>query len=274
MLAEGKFRFIVLLCALTQFFPTSTRAENWQTAPLLESLRGSLYEFRFLVEGLKSVHSFGFKDDTTAKYQPFLNRMVLGVGVADEAHRLRSFSAISLSDFGTLAHESFHAYKANFIDRDESLKPLKLWMKRRAYVLYGELSANKRETALEEAYAVFIDNAITARISAVNSMKRATPENCERYYQTAQHIWKIGWGASVVGYFYRDSVSEYWADKFRGFFRRLSGGDVEGEDRAIEVSESLTAIDKAWIAENLLERKVSPSFARTFEIEGDLFVCK
>ena len=251
------------------------KAAPWQINPFIKSLKGSVYEFNFLVEGLKSVHSFNFEKSTRAQYQEFFNRMTLGLGVDDGAQRIQVLEKMEPIDLGTLAHESFHAFKANLIEvRPEYLK-LKLWMKRRARIVFGNLSQAKAETALEEAYAVFIDNAISARMNGGRMLKKLTPEKCARHLKRAEEFWEGSWRAEVSGYYYRDGIGEYWADRFSTLMATLSGRGApnNGGDRAIFTDASISELDKEWIAKNILEGKVAPSFAQTFAGDQQLLLC-
>ncbi|MDB5038533.1 MAG: hypothetical protein JWQ35_2061, partial [Bacteriovoracaceae bacterium] len=215
MVLGGDFRalacsFAFVAVTFIQSLTSSTIAASWQTNSFLKSINGSLYDFPFLVEGLNSVRAIGFKKDTTAQYQSFFNRIVLGLGIDDGAHRLKGLEGLDPEDFGTIAHESFHAFKANFIDQDPRFGAMKIWMKRRAEIVYGDLSESKRETALEEAYAVFIGDVISTRLNVQRILDRRPEMKCSIKQRMAESFWNIEWSSSVNGYYYRDGLGEYW----------------------------------------------------------------
>ncbi len=248
-------------------------AATWQSYEFIESLRGSPYNLRVVGEGLESVTSIDFDDSKNPQYRSFLNDLVLSESTTQDKKAISRLNILGPTDLGTIVHESFHAYKANFIDAVPSMKPMKLWMKQRATVVFPHLPAGKRETALEEAYAVFIESTIVAHENVVRTLNHDA-KHCERNRLFAQSIWQQNWKSKVIGYYYRDSVAEYWSDKVKGLLRRIFSDEPAQTENAVYDERGIGPLDKSWIASNILQNRFVASFENTFENEENLLACR
>jgi hypothetical protein len=248
-------------------------AHIWQSYQFIESLRGTSYNLKVVGEGLESVTSIDFDDSKNPQYRSFFNSLILSESTTDDKKAISRLDNLGPTDLGTIVHESFHAFKANFIDSVPSMKPLKLWMKQRAAVVYPNLPAAKRETALEEAYAVFIESTIVAHENVVRTLRRES-KHCEANKIFAQDIWRQNWASKVIGYYYRDSIAEYWSDKVTGLMRRIFSDDLGPTESAIYDQRGIGPIDKSWIATNILENRFVASFENTFGDEDNLLACR
>jgi len=256
------------------FGDTSLFAQNAQrqVKPFLKSLERTPYAFDFIRSGLNSVHSVKFDDGVNNQYQTFFNRIILQKSMGTAAGKIKDFSELGSVNFGTLAHESFHAYKANFIDAEPRFEGLKSFMARRAENLYRSIPESKRAVTLEEAYAVFIGWVLQAHDGTLQGFRRLNDENCERQLARMENVWSIIWNSQVNGYWYRDSVPEYWADKLRGIGILIGQGwdayhEFENREGAIAVEENLGELDRRWVSYNVFEGTISPSFQHTFKDE-------
>jgi len=258
-------------------------AAEWQTDAFLKSIKktGQDYDFQFWREGLKSVYSLSFKDGATNQYRPFLNRMILGSSMSDGADRIKSWDQLNAIDLGTLAHESWHAYHHNFIDRDDRLSDQEKWLHRRAPDLYWRISRHKADAALDEAYALFIGSAVTTHRWIKWSFKRFKDgrdqnSTCEKLVKLAKGLWERNWDLKVEGYYYRDQIWEYWIDHSKEVFGHLIGSDKYDlpPDGAIFTKQSITNVDRDWISENIFEGRWTRDFNSSFSKDLKESGCK
>lgn len=261
--------FLGLLCGQT--------FASWQSDSFLDSIErsGKLYSFEFWTRGLSSVFSVKFDDESTAQFQPFWNKIVLHTSHNDGAERIRQWDRMSSIDLGTLAHESFHAYVHNFIFRESDWRREKEWMKNRAPVVFYEIEKRQAMVAMEEAYASFIGNVVTTARTVEQVVNRNSRATCAQNYQMVQNIWSRTWKDPVQGYYYRDSVLEYWADRARWIGQQMTGekGEVRfGEP--IFTENSISEVDKRWISQNIFEGRWTRDFNSSFpEIVERLEAC-
>lgn len=247
-------------------------AAPWQFKPFLKSLEESPYNQVFIQKGLSSVSALKFKDDVVNQYQPFFNRIVLQKSMDDGANRIKPISTIDVVDLGVLAHESFHAFKANFIESDPKYARLKDWMANRSRNLYlGIPSVSKRAVAMEEAYAVFIGWSMTTRSSLSKILVQAKREgaDCATSIDLAKRLWAVHWKSDVDGYYYNDGIIEYWTSKAEALRILVTKGkkayrDYVDQDETIFINDKLQPLDKKWISENIFNGSMKESFEETF----------
>ena len=254
-----------------------------QIAPFIESLEESPYTFNFLVKGLSSVHQIELRPGTTNQYQPFFNRMVLSANMGDRAGRLLPRLQMNEVNFGTVAHEAYHAFFANFINVLPELESQKKFLARRAQNLYQDIPSKKRATTLEEAYASFVGWVFQSHAHIERTLNRPfendNRQKCEARRALLEAIWKKSWGAEINGYWYRDGVGEYWAEQFKGLGILMSDGfDAwkrfrEG-DGAHMVETDLQPLDRRWISQHLFEGRLSESFEDSFAKTLEGFSCE
>lgn len=263
--------FFISIAFIFSGFSSQSFAASWQASAFLRSLNGSVYNFNYLVEGLNSVHAIQFNDGTTAQYQSFFNRIVLSATMNDGSKRIKGLENLSEEDLGTIAHEAFHAFKANIMDVDPRFKAEKIWFKSRAHILFSDLKASKRETALEEAYAVFIGSLVTSRAVVERLLKSKDPNKYCKRLEIAERLWNNTWKDSINGYYYRDGIGEYWADTFSNLWKKLSGNNPTSEegakDHTILTERTLQDLDKKWIAGFLLKSHFVSSFEESMGSE-------
>lgn len=245
------------------------RADPWQTEPFLNSIEGSAFDFKYIHEGLESIHSVRFGEDVINQYQQFFNRMTLNKSMDDGAKRIRSIEKLSVGDLGTLLHESFHAFKANHMDVDATYRHYKSWFEARADVVFGDLPKDKRRVALEEAYASFIGLIGDTRAAFSRMIKQPSENDCELRLAYMRRLWVVDWQQEIKGYYYRDGIGEYWADQIGGLWTLVTEGSkaygqYKNSDGAIYVSEALPELDKRWISANIFEGRISKDFDQTF----------
>jgi len=183
---------------------------------------------------------------------------------------------LSNIDLGILAHEAFHAFKANFIELKERYKPQKRWMNLRSKILYRNIPQLKRAVVLEEAYAVLIGSIIIQHRSLSKLLARhqnSDEEKCLGTVDLAMLFWENDWKAPIKGYYYRDSVQEYWADRAKGFWNFLHSGHWDISDEPLFVDQSLTPMDRRWISETIFEGTLTSSFENTFQNELESMPC-
>jgi hypothetical protein len=257
---------------LVQAAVSSTEAAAWQTEPFLKSIQGGFFDFDYLGKGLRSINSVNFKPDTVNQYQSFFNRMVLTASMGDGANRIRIFKNLSPIDFGILAHEGFHAFKANLLDAKPEYASSKEWLEIRSRIIFDGLPEGKGAVALEEAYASFIGSMVTSKVQLSKMILRPTEKNCIDRVSFLQRMWAADWNAEVKGYYYRDGIGEYWVDQGKALWVLASEGrkayaELLNSDGAIFVDQSLPKLDKDWIAENIFEGKIRVEFKDTFKDE-------
>lgn len=241
-----------------------------QIEPLLQSLRQTDYEFQYFISGLTSVSKIKFNRGVPNHFSPFMNTITVSTSMNDGRNRIKDFGQLGNLNFGTLAHEAFHAYQYNIVTRDSRYKSHKLWMTSRAQHIFGRIPEGKRSTALEEAYAVYLDNLVQSKIFTEGIFRRMTEENCHSTLDLVEKLWASTWDHQVYGYYYRDSFFEYWQDRFHGAWIYLSRGAeaykaFAGGDDVIYTKIDLPDLDRKWIAANLLEGKISKDAKKTFE---------
>ena len=276
---------IFLISILSSAVPVKADAVNVddQIAPFIESLEESPYRFNFLVKGLSSVHQIELRQGSTNQYQPFFNKLVLSMTAGDRAGRLKSRHELSDTDFGTVAHEAYHAYLANFIRVLPEFSAHKRFLERRAQNLYLEIPSKKRETALEEAYASFIGWLLQSHAHIDKVLRRPVEgesrQRCEGRLNLLKAIWGRSWDAEINGYWYRDGVVEYWMEQAKGVGILVTDG-MDAWKRFLEsdganmVDADLQNLDRQWISQNLFEGKLSASFDSSFSQALEGFSCE
>jgi hypothetical protein len=241
-----------------------------QIRPFLKSIEQSPYDFEFLVKGLKSVHQVRFKKGVIGSYEGLLNRMNLGPTMDDGTNRIKTVQALNSGDFATLLHEAFHAFKENFIDDEKRYVSMKRWMELRADNLLHKLPRNKRDVALEEAYSVFVGNLAMSYHSIEYILNKYGKEDgCYKRLGLAKELWEKSWNQKITGYYYRDSIGEYWADKARALKILATQGREAyqkyiNRDRAIYIDQSITRVDKKWISKFVFQNRFVKSFEDSF----------
>ncbi|MBN8553827.1 MAG: hypothetical protein J0L93_00095 [Deltaproteobacteria bacterium] len=222
---------------------------------------------------MRSINSIDFEIEPVNKYERFFNRLILNSRLGDGAGRLKTIDLISPNDLDTLIHESFHAYKANFIELKKDFSQLNTWMKNRAHIVYSKYSKEKSEMALEEAYAVFIGSILSTKMKfAKNILSSSSSQHCSQRLGYLERLWTSTWNAKTQGYYYRDGIGEYWADTAKGLWVLITEGrkayaDIQNSDGAIYMENELPKLDKEWIAARFLDGKVQVSFKETFKDE-------
>jgi hypothetical protein len=264
---------LILISGVTTLF-----ADTWQTEPFLESVKETSFDFRYLREGLNSINGVRFGNDVINQYQQFFNQMTLSSSMGDGARRIKPLKSLSNSDFGTLFHESFHAFKANHMDQESAYINLSRWFVKRADIVFGDLSQSKRQAALEEAYASFIGLIAETRLTFTRLMHRPSEQDCELRLTYMRRLWAVGWAQEIKGYYYKDGIGEYWAHQLEGLWTlvtegRKAYGEFRNQDGAILVSEALPQLDKSWISENIFENQITEDFDKTFETDIKAIGC-
>ena len=241
-----------------------------QTKPFLKSIKETPYNYEYLVEGLRSIHALRFNKGQANHYEPFWNRLNLQDSLGDRAKRLKRVSELSPLQLGVLAHEAFHPFYSNKIKSDPKYKGYKKFMANRADVLYKKHPRKKRDVALEEAYASFLDSLFSGYKTIEKILRSESYKaDCKSAIELTEKFWKSAWKSTTNGYYYRDSISEYWFDQYKGLRILTTKGRVAykrylNRDRAVYVKEGIQAIDKKWIVRNILKGKMSPSWQETF----------
>ena len=74
-----------------------------------------------------------------------------------------------------------------------------------------------------------------------------TEENCEKKIKLVERLWESTWNQDVSGYYYRDSVGEYWADKMKGLKILITKGrkaykDWEKREKAIYIEPEYKSV--------------------------------
>ncbi len=271
--------FGLMLSVLTSTNLSAQERPLREVKPFLLSLESTPYNLNYYRLGLGSVHALEFSDGMENKYQPFFNRIVVQRSMNDGIDRLKRMEALSSGDFGTLGHEAFHAFKANYIEISNSLSHMKRFMERRAQNLYRSIPEGKRAVTLEEAYASFIGWVLQGHVSTAQMIRKQNPETCVEGIERLKRIWSVTWNSKVTGYWYRDSVPEYWMDQFKGIKILLTEGsksyrDWNNRDGAIMVEEDLGSLDRRWISFNILAGKISEDFDRSFAEELKALNCE
>ncbi len=225
-----------------------------------------------------SVHAVSFENGVTNQYQPFFNSIRLSMTMNDKAGRIKGLKALGASDFGTLGHEAFHAYKANFIEVQPQFVNQKNFLRRRAMNLYQSIPEAKREVTLEEAYASWIGWMLQSHISTISMIERLNSENCDEAPERLKSLWQVSWNASVQGYWYKDSMGEYWIEQFKAIKTLVTEGvdayrRAKNSDGANFVDENLQPLDRRWIAQNLFRGRLKENFEETFKSELSKSVC-
>lgn len=266
---------------LAVIFPFSLVASPWQVKPHLESLKNTGFEFDYWRLGLESVSSVKFKSGATNLYRPFLNYLTFEKGINDGARRIKKIQDLSKINKGTVAHEAFHAFFANHMNYDKEFQDEKEWFYARAQNLYWKFPASKRLTAYEEAMATFLGTTITAYDESRSQIERARAsedqQTCLRSLKLSQRFWEMHWNENVYGYYYRNSVSEYWTDVAKNLWERAQRKKHRrsGEDHIVfDYDQSLTDVDKNWVAEVLLEGRMTRDFEKTFEEDISMADCE
>lgn len=244
-------------------------ADGWQTEPFLNSIRNTPMDFRYVREGLTSIHSVRFGNDAINQYQQFFNRMTLGMSMNDGAKRIKTLDKLSTIDLGTLLHESFHAFKANHMDQDPAYKNYLSWFNARADVIFEDLPRDKRRVALEEAYASFIGLITDTRANFARMIARPSDNDCELRLTYMKRLWASDWQQDIKGYYYRDGIGEYWAHQLDGLWTLVTEGtkaygQFQNSDGAIFVNQALPELDKKWISAKMFEGTITKDFDHTF----------
>ncbi|PIR23862.1 MAG: hypothetical protein COV44_00690 [Deltaproteobacteria bacterium CG11_big_fil_rev_8_21_14_0_20_45_16] len=263
------------------FSIVSVSAYQWQVEDYLQSIRvprASKVNSPFMFLGLRAAKGIEFSDSGTNQYQSFMGRLVLSDSLQDGGNRLRPYEAISSIDLGILAHESWHSYLDNYIMRKSSYARFKKWITSRARNLFWDLPESKQLAALDEAYAIYIGSMVTAYRGIQRDMDRQLKQDswdCGKIESLADRFWSLAWNEPVYGYYYRDTISEYWEDKFTAVINWISGEKSDQNSEGIYyVKQSITDIDRDWIAENVLKTKFSRDYLETFGSELRQLSCR
>ncbi len=276
-------RLRVLVAMATGLFclfgESKLEAQAWQTDEFFAEQQelAPFYGFRFWSLGLKSVARIRFSDDGTDRFHPLRNLIVLGSGYGDGGGRLKPWSKLGPIELGTLAHESFHAYLHNHMRRNPNLAHQMSWMNRRSEDLYrDEVRGVKAKIALEEAYASFVGMLVTSHwtLSRILRLQGVEEEKCESAKALAEKLWERSWTENVLGYYSRDGIGEYWADRLKELWASLRGTDSGiPVDGTYFVETPLTETDKNWIGRQLFEGRVSRAFHVSFAHELSNLPC-
>lgn len=270
-----RFAIFILACLLAGFsfssFVQAQERATFQVARYLNSLYidGQEYDFSFMRDALLSIYKVEFTETHTNHYRPFLNRLALENSMQNAANQVKAWYELSRIDHGTLVHEGWHAFFHNFFKRHDDYYARYRHFQNRALELYPTLSASNAEEALEEAYAVFAGNTITAHRTARWIIERFDPNNaygttCDDLVQLVDRVWQSHYRDRVFGYYYRDSFSEYWSDQALNFYRWLSGDSSKPKEKLIFVEQDLGRRDRDWVLHFLFEGRFSRNTYKTF----------
>lgn len=269
---RGKVR---LLSAgfLAIFYCSVTFADTWQTGQFLKSLEGRDLDLPFWRDGLKSVNGIDFNNRYSAYYKNFTNRLGLEESASDGGDRLLSFDEMSRINLGTLAHESLHAFFANHLSQRKEYRDLHQEFRLRARTLYWDLPPQKAYQALEEAYAVFIGNTITQVRWAdwtIQHYEKQASVDCDQANTFLQRMWSQNWLENIYGYYYRDSIGEYWEDQFQKVWAWLNDDPSlqPPQENLIFVETSIEDYDRQWISSNLFENRLNQNFQKSVVSDG------
>lgn len=277
---SSRITFLTLtlpVATFVAFLGQPLEAAQAQVKRFLGSLKTADIDFQYAERGLNSVSGVSFEDEVN-HYQPFLNRLVLMPTMSDGQNAIHEASQLSAIDAGIVFHEAFHAYKANFIDKRSELSALKGWLESRAKELFPDLPKNKRETALEEAYASFIGNMVTAKLNLAPILLKTKAQDCERRIVLVDRLWNARWSDEIKGYYYRDGVGEYWAIRAKAMWILTTQGrraylEYMDSQREIFTEASLTETDRAWISMNILESRLTSDFRTSLSKEIQSSAC-
>lgn len=284
---RGRFRSVIsafdfislpFLFVLSVSLFESTFASSSQADYFLQSVRSSLYNFEFLVEGLNSIDSIKFRSDSTTGYREFLNEIDLTHTAENEDGGLKALLDLSSEDLGDIAHESFHAFRANLVRYDSRYEDIEIWMRRRAQIVFPSLSLKQGQWALEEAYGVFIGTMVAARLQ-IEKMLKKNSENCQATEKLTQQYWRIQWNSKISGYVRNTGFLDYWSHVFEGGWLLLNEGNQayhafkNRDPDHYQDDVILPERDKNWIALRLLEG-IFPSFQKTFQNEPAFLACR
>lgn len=270
------FHRSVVVCLLFcgYLFSAQVEAHTWKTEYFLDSLQSESakpYAFQYWQRALASLSDVVYNDKITNQYQPFLNRISLNRSMSLGNEEIRSWDKLSPIDLGILAHESWHAYLNNFIKQEPEFQKLKRFFLYRAKNLFWELPESKAETALDEAYATFIGNTMMS-IRWLDMMTERSMESedidCGKYDKLVEQIWRSNWESDIKGYYYRDSIDEYWTDRAKTFWKWLTGSkkdDRKNYDGVFYTEQGLTELDKKWILNNVFESRISKDRRESFQ---------
>lgn len=240
-------------------------AGSWRAQQFLESLRGSPYDFDFLRRGIAATK--WIKPGSHVSYSSEKDLLILPTELFDESGMLKAIDEVDdpIAIDG-LFHEAFHAYKAHFIDRRQSLRPLKEWFQGRSDTLFSQpgvvvdeaeahypLKRGHKEYALEEAYAVYIGS-VAAQLKNITNylQKNVDDERCDQRMSTAKRLWGHLRREKPKGYFRRT-----WFEEFtNGTILSAIAKALLNEEDTIYVSIPIVALDKFWIEENILAKKL------------------
>jgi hypothetical protein len=254
-----------------------TEAQTRQTQSFLNSLSedGEYFDFEFFRKGLSSVQSITFDHHQTAHFKPFWNSINLDRTSNDGAGRIRAWHLLSPIDLGVLAHESFHAFVFHFWNRHLDWQREKEWFETRARVLFHDLAPHDARVALEEAYATFLGNTITSARTLLNIVDRYEGEHCGRTHEMLRRLWQKSWEQPTPGYYYRDGIVDFWADRARWLFDRVKGGSSRADfGEPIFTKTTITRLDRKWISNLLFEGRWNENFDQSFpEIAEKLEDC-
>ena len=244
----------------------------WQAESFLYSLKESPYSYAFLVEGMGSVRSVRFQKDATNLYKVFWNEIVFEENLKRVSGELKTLDELSSENFNTVVHESFHAFLRNKI-ASSKMNPIQKWMKVRSQNIYWDvpLSDRYRRAILEEAYAVFLGDLVSAHWKVLNILKNQAAA-CSGRVSLAKLYWDSIWRGAVYGYYRRDSTLDFYVDQFKGasvLFRQgwESFKQFQRRERDIFISQPITDLDRVWIVKNFLDSRYRASFKETFALE-------
>ncbi|TVQ79196.1 MAG: hypothetical protein EA369_05395 [Bradymonadales bacterium] len=271
----GFLRLLLFTFCWTSF--GGLEASSSQTDLFLRSLRfrAQPYALPFFELGLGSTSYISFQEGPTAKYRLFTNSMVLPNSHAFDSQSLHPFYRQNPIQLGTLAHESFHAFVANFIRRDPRYHSMNRWMEIRSQNLYRdlELSSSKNFVALEEAYASFIDAIYMTVRNLEAYLDRASRSDegfdCSMLFSFVNRSWQTAWHHPIYGYYYNDSL----VDNARAFWARFTGrdGPVLDEEQFVEIS--IQRADRDWISREIFLEEISEDPLQTFGFKFEAIGC-
>jgi len=274
-------RTAILGIILGIFSVGSVSAYEWQVEDYLQSIRAPRaikLNSPFMFLGLRAAKGIEFSNSGTNRYQSFMGRLVLNDTLQDGGNRLRRYENIGQVDLGILAHESWHSYLDNYVMRKESYSRMKLWFTSRARNLFWDLPESKQLAALDEAYAIYIGSMVAAYRGIQRDMDRQSKQaswDCDKIEALADRFWSIAWSESVYGYYYRDTIPEYWEDKLTAVINWLSGEKSDQNSEGIYyVKQSITDIDRDWIADNIFKTKFPRDYLETFGSELRQLSCR
>lgn len=257
--------------AIALIAPTSYAASR-KIENFLESVKDTPYNFHFLKEGLSAVANFNALSandpNSTALYFPQLGLMRLPETALDSKGRIKPLEDLSNDDFSSIAHEAFHAYRANFINLDESLSVNKAWLTKRSRDLFLNVRRDRREQVLEEAYAIYLE-AVVRKVRELKTNLREAIGNdkqCRIQMRRAASLWEDLNEEAISSDYRRDSLFDYVVDGFR----LVAGLEIH---RVVDVEKPIELVDKFWVQQEILDGRFLKPFEQVFASELQDLAC-